>query len=692
MALEPIQLDTLTWDQMVSAIQTRIISDSSAKWTLQAPVDPGVTLLELFAWLLDQRVYWMNQVPDSLILAVLKLLGQAPLSATAAMTLLQMSSTTSPAQGFPVATAGTLMQLADSNPPIVFTLNNDVTVLPLVANQPAGISVNGVDHTNDLLRGSLVPLLGLGQTSSQVAISFMLAQAFPAAAAAAGQMFAIMVELQTPVDLYPQWTSEAVAGIPAPAAVTWSYASSSTGATANFSQVDDGTVGLRRSGVVRMAIPSDWQGQPGPTGTTCTIYTILLQIQNATFTCPPLLAGVAANVVIAQHVWPRKKSPDTSQWLPLPGNVISLPQAPVIPATPKPNPFLPEAPPIESSVTVQVTNQNGAVQWTQVNDFSLSGPTDTVFVVDRTNSRILFGDGLTGRLPYAASDTRPTVQVSYQAGAGTAGEVGEGQEWEAVSPVSPAAGGVAPPFTAVNLSAGDGGTESETLSDAQLRTAGILQERNRAVTKADYENLAISTPGVALRRAFAAVGHHPNFPGTVVPGAVTVFVVPYASRVPIDGPWAKNFYFPAPQPDPGALQVALARLTAGKLIATDIFVCPPVYRPVWLGLTVAVDSPLSVAVRQTIITSLQTFLDPLVGGDDQEGWLFGDPLRPSALMKVAQTALGEAGDVQSVSVRIDGMTTPSTCNDVPINPNELVNLMHVDISTQQRAAASGGLR
>jgi hypothetical protein len=687
MALEPIQLDTLTWQQMVSAIQTRIITDSSAKWTFQAPVDPGVTLLELFAWLLDQRVYWMNQVPDSLILAVLNLLGEAPLSATAAMTLLQISGTTLPAQGFPVASKGTLMQLEDSNPPIVFTLNDDVTILPLVANQPVAITVNGVDHTNDLLRGTLFPLLNPGQTSSQVAITFALTQAIPAATA--GQMFAVMIELQTPVDLYPQWTSEAVAGIPAPATVSWSYTSSSTGATANFSQVDDETVGLRRSGIVRMAIPGDWQGQPGSSGTT---YTILLQIQNATFTCPPLLAGVAANVVMALHAWQRTKGPDTTQWLPLPGNVISLPQAPLIPPTPPANPFLTEAPPIESSVSLQITNQSGTVQWTQVDNFSLSGPTDTVFVVDRMKSEILFGDGLTGRLPYAASDTRPSIQVSYQAGGGTSGEIGDGLSWEAVSPVSPAAGGIAPPFIAVNLSAGDGGTESETLAEAQERTAAMLNERNRAVTKADYENLVITTPGVAFRRAFAAVGQHPNFPCTTVPGAVTVFVVPYSPRVQIDGPWAKNFYIAAPQPDPGAMQVALARLTAGKLIATDVFLCPPVYRPVWLGLTVAADAPLSVAVRQNVITALQKFLDPLVGGDDQEGWLFGDPLRPSALMKVAQNALGEAGDVQSISVRIDGMTTPSTCNDVTINPNELVDLMHVNISTQQRPAPSEGLQ
>jgi predicted phage baseplate assembly protein len=683
MALEAIQLDTLTWDQMVSAIQTRIITDSSAKWTLQAPVDPGVTLLELFAWLLDQRIYWMNQVPDSLILAVLKLLGQSPQPATAAMTLLQMSSTATPA-GFQVATPETLMELAESNPPIVFTLNNNLIVLPLVANQPTGVSVNGVDHTNDLVRGSLVPLLASGQTSSQVAISLPLAAPLPTAAT--GQMFSLMIELQTPEDLHPQWTSEAVAGVPAPAKLTWSYTSSSTGASTNFSQVDDQTVGLRRSGVVRMAIPSDWQGQPSATGTA---YTILLQIQHASFTCPPFLASIAANVVIAQHLWARTKNPDATQWLPLPGNVISLPQVTLTPAA---NPLLPEAPPIESSVALQITNQSGTVSWKRVNDFSLSGPTDTVFVVDRTKSEILFGDGLTGRLPYAASDTRPTIQVGYQAGGGTAGEIGEGLSWEAVSPISPATGGVALPLIAVNLSAGDGGAESETLPDAQLRTAALLQGRNRAITKSDYENLAISTPGVALRRAFAAVGHHPNFPGIAVPGAVTVFVVPYAPRVLIDGPWAKNFYVSAPQPDPGALQLALARLTAGKLIATDIFVCPPVYRPVWLGLTVAVDSPLSVTVRQAVISALQTFLDPLVGGDDQQGWLFGDPLRPSALMRVAQTALGEAGDVQSVSVRIDGMTEPSNCNDVPINSNELVNLKHVDIRTQQRFAPAGGLR
>jgi len=76
-----------------------------------------------------------------------------------------------------------------------------------------------------------------------------------------------------------------------------------------------------------------------------------------------------------------------------------------------------------------------------------------------------------------------------------------------------------------------------------------LNERNRAVSKTDYENLVQTTPGVGFRRAYAAVGHHPDFPCSTVPGAVTVFVVPYAPRVQIDGDWANDAFVAAPQPD-----------------------------------------------------------------------------------------------------------------------------------------------
>ena len=46
MALDRVVLDDLDWKGMVDAIRRRIPAASDGQWTLHAPVDPGVTLLE----------------------------------------------------------------------------------------------------------------------------------------------------------------------------------------------------------------------------------------------------------------------------------------------------------------------------------------------------------------------------------------------------------------------------------------------------------------------------------------------------------------------------------------------------------------------------------------------------------------------------------------------------------------------
>jgi len=685
MGLETIQLDTLDWEQMVTAIRTRIVPDSQGKWTLHAPVDPGITLLELFAWLLDQRIYWMDQDPAALTLATLALLGDSPQAAQSAITVLQVADSAQPPRTCPVAAAGTLMQAGDSNPPLIFTLDDSLAVLPVTA---IAVRVNGVDRSNDLAQNRPVPLLASGATSAQVEIVMTLSAAIPAACA--GQVFSVFFELESALieenpdegDPPAQWSSQAAAGVAAPATLQWSY-TGQAGATTAFAQVDDGTTGLRRSGIVRIQVPGDWQPEAGGPANS---YKILLSIENAAFTYTPHLSRLKANAVQARHRWPRTKNPLTNQWLPLPGNTILLSNAPS-------DSSMQEYPPIED--TVQVTFK-GQPAWTRVSDFSLSGPTDSVFAVNRARGEISFGNGLTGRLPVVSTQDASDVEVSYAAGGGAAGNVGSGLFWEAV----PANDGAAfPMFTATNLLPGDGGVESESLDDASQRSAGGLTQINRAVSKADFEYLAQTTPGVAFRRAYAAVGYHPDFAWrdnqtavTMVPGAVTVFVVPYAPRVPIDGDWASDAFVAAPQPDPGALAAAQARLDAAKLIGSDVFVCRPVYCPVWLNLSVAVDQPLSAGLRQQIIDGLQNFLDPLTGGDEQNGWPFGDPLRPSALARIAQTIIGSAGDLKNLSVRIDGMSASSSCKDVPIQPHELLELKHVEIATVRRQAPSGGLR
>ena len=90
MALDRVVLDDLDWKGMVDAIRRRIPAASDGQWTLHAPVDPGITLLELFAWQLEQRLYRMDQVPDTLNRALLSMLGTRPRRTRYARTVLQL--------------------------------------------------------------------------------------------------------------------------------------------------------------------------------------------------------------------------------------------------------------------------------------------------------------------------------------------------------------------------------------------------------------------------------------------------------------------------------------------------------------------------------------------------------------------------------------------------------------------------
>ena len=64
--LAPLSLDDLTFEDLRQLAMRRIPAASGGRWTHHEPVDSGVTLLELFALLLDQQLFVLDQVPDSL--------------------------------------------------------------------------------------------------------------------------------------------------------------------------------------------------------------------------------------------------------------------------------------------------------------------------------------------------------------------------------------------------------------------------------------------------------------------------------------------------------------------------------------------------------------------------------------------------------------------------------------------------
>ncbi|MEW8030338.1 MAG: hypothetical protein AB2806_21700, partial [Candidatus Thiodiazotropha sp.] len=97
-SLPPLSLDDLSYEDLRLMAVRRITAASGGRWTHHAAVDSGVTLLELFAFLLEQQLFVLDQVPDSLTHAILALLGEAPKEtgvARTAVALMPSSLTTS---------------------------------------------------------------------------------------------------------------------------------------------------------------------------------------------------------------------------------------------------------------------------------------------------------------------------------------------------------------------------------------------------------------------------------------------------------------------------------------------------------------------------------------------------------------------------------------------------------------------
>ncbi|MDX2241496.1 MAG: putative baseplate assembly protein [Leptolyngbyaceae cyanobacterium bins.302] len=122
------RLDDRAFEDLVQECILRI-PRYCPEWTNHNPGDPGITLIELYAWLVDQMLRRFNQVPRRNYVAFLELLGirlRPPEAAQADLTFyltkVQASAMVIPA-GTEVATERTETQSA-----IVFTTNQDLII------------------------------------------------------------------------------------------------------------------------------------------------------------------------------------------------------------------------------------------------------------------------------------------------------------------------------------------------------------------------------------------------------------------------------------------------------------------------------------------------------------------------------------------------------------------------------------
>ena len=72
--IPPPKLDDRTFNDIVDEAIS-MIPRYAPEWTNHNPSDPGITLIELAAWMTDLLIYRLNQVPDKNYVAFLNLLN-----------------------------------------------------------------------------------------------------------------------------------------------------------------------------------------------------------------------------------------------------------------------------------------------------------------------------------------------------------------------------------------------------------------------------------------------------------------------------------------------------------------------------------------------------------------------------------------------------------------------------------------
>jgi hypothetical protein len=150
--------------------------------------------------------------------------------------------------------------------------------------------------------------------------------------------------------------------------------------------------------------------------------------------------------------------------------------------------------------TTSILVSVGGVSYTRVSSLVNSTPTDLHFEIATDSegyTSIIFGNGTFGKIPPKGN----LITATYRTGSGSLGNVGAG----AITSVFSTPDNSYPSVTVTNLSATSGGEDPESTDSIRDSAPLALSTLNRAVSLADYANLALSINGVAKAKAIASV-------------------------------------------------------------------------------------------------------------------------------------------------------------------------------------------
>jgi predicted phage baseplate assembly protein len=574
--------------------------------------DPGVTLIELFAWMVETLLFRLNQVPDLHYIKLMELIGLRLHEPTAAqvpitfwLTAPQNNDVIIP-QGTEVAT-----ERREGAEPIVFAANDHFVVLtPTLVHclsEKAGETDRFKDQIADLQAQGRVFYPFLSQPPQvgdalYLGFSQKLTQHVLALSISCETAGGAGVDPQRPPWIWEGWTGE-----------TWEQA------LVEF----DESGGFNNTGTLRLFLPHlETRTLASKSG-----YWVRCRLEEpgdrpAYGRSPGLITVEATSMggtVVSTHAV-RVENEILGRSDGSPGQIFQLRHFPVLHRRP-------------GETILVLDDQESWTEWTEVEDFGESKARDRHYTLDSVTGEIRFGPSLRqpdgdmrvyGAIPPRGKQVR---FAGYRYGGGVIGNVQSGK-LRVLKTSIPYIARVQNRFPAL------GGTDAESIDLAKVRAPSIIRARSRAVTADDYEFLAKEAAReVARVRCIQPAGRE----GDPSPGTVYLLVVP---RVEALGQEVNPDDLKLPQP---LKQQILDYLDSRRLLTVRLEIREPEYVVVSIETKVKAQPHLAPKRVEKLVTDrLYAYLNPFSGGEDNEGWPFGRDLYLSDVYSCVQQVGGVA--------------------------------------------------
>lgn len=671
MPIRPPALDDRSFPDLVEETLARIPAHVP-EWQPRVG-DPGRTLVELFAWLVDTMLYRANLIPEKQRLQFLRLLGipLRPASAARGVVSLTLDDDT--------PEAVTLRRYCTVKGPTPFETLAEVSVLPVTA------ACFYKRRPDDAELATLAPILGalpqVYDLGEQEPCYYVTTPVFVGGAALPGGLdiirdtvdrslwIALVARKPDPAFLdavrnalgsadgmsrlidvgfapaieMPEQRADVTKRLEVPHVWEITTGRNPTGADSDYitlERVSDTTQGLTRRGVRRMVLPSAADiGVP------------------AADLNDPLRAGVGDrppridDAALAQKLvaWIRLRPTeqlDTFRvsWVGI--NAVEVENRTTLTGkiagtstgTADQEIKLPAESIDPASLRLQVETPEGFADWIQIPDLGLAGRDDEVYFLDPEAGVVKFGDGVRGRIPPGGARIRVD---SMRAGGGAAGNLAPNTLKAMDRAEDPRGATITRTLTVAHGLPTEGGQDAETLAEAERRIPAWLRHRDRAVTTADYRAVAAETPGVALGRVEVMPKFKPQQRRLDVPGVVSVVVWPQKPQ------WQA----PNPRADRPLIEAVHAWLDERRPLATELYVIGCEYVPVGVSAGIVLrDGAPRDEVLAGVRDAIRRFLWPLVpGGADGTGWPLGRTVKQREI-EVVVAQVGGVAEVTSVNL------------------------------------------